>query len=461
MVGLGLAGVVAGAFLVWPRLFPAEQGVERRVQGSGGGVENPSVSSSPPPGANPQPISQIPAPAPPPPQAVIPLTAPPVKPIVPPAPSPAVTTPAAPASTILFQDNFDAYPAGTFPAGWTLRYNGPGTQNQYVDKTYFVSSPQALHLVGSGSWSGNAYHPITFPANSVSRVRVTAKVLLDRIVSGGASPVLARVCLENPSLSTWGTAFAAVEFQADGNLYAAQSNGGNCVKLMPYQARTWYTIRIYVDFATRSFRVSVNGVTKASGLKIMDAGLPTGVELTAGHGDSPTAWFDDVMITIFPSGGAPGRVAAKEPQGWEAAWKAATGFDTEVTKLKLYKGMVCGSQWNVGACLSQTGGTASVGGLSHQLFAPGKGTFDFPAGGYVGFSYNDGKNPKNPLTMTLYHANGSVLAVIGERGKFVAYGNGKFMFVDEGDWHGYYITKTPVADGSSATWKHTGYVAGN
>jgi len=95
------------------------------------------------------------------------------------------------------------------------------------------------------------------------------------------------------------------------------------------------------------------------------------------------------------------------------------------------------------------------------LFAPGKGTFDFPAGGYVGFSYNDGKNPKNPLTMTLYHANGSVLAVIGERGKFVAYGNGKFMFVDEGDWHGYYITKTPVADGSSATWKHTGYVAGN
>jgi len=73
----------------------------------------------------------------------------------------------------------------------------------------------------------------------------------------------------------------------------------------------------------------------------------------------------------------------------------------------------------------------------------------------VCFSYNN-VDVDNPLTMTLYNADGVVNRVMYKKGKFVAMGDGKYMFVDDTDWYGYFITDTPVKDGSSVTWTHTG-----
>ena len=167
-----------------------------------------------------------------------------------------------------------------------------------MNKTHCVSSPQALHLVGSGSWSANAYHPVDLSVKSSSGVTLTAKVLIEQMVSGGCTPILAYVGLDNPNVGSWGTTYGTIRFHSDGNIYAMQNEDGNSnVKLMKYEAKTWYTLRTDIDLTKRVFDVYINGVLKASGLKIMNDGLPTGVELSATHGNAPSAWFDDVVVS--------------------------------------------------------------------------------------------------------------------------------------------------------------------
>ena len=201
-------------------------------------------------------------------------------------------------SAILFQDKFDSYALNTFPTGWTLVYDGAGTGNQYVDNTHFVSPSQSLHLVGSSCWSSEAFHPVTFPVTSF-KVSVTAKVFIDQIVSAGCDSALASFSVKNPNQGTWGTGYGEVYLGADGNLYAIQSayNRNYDVKIMPYKAKTWYTIRSDVDFAHSSFDVYVNGTPIVTGLKIMDTGFPTGITVEADHGNNPTVWFDDVVVS--------------------------------------------------------------------------------------------------------------------------------------------------------------------
>ncbi len=118
-----------------------------------------------------------------------------------------------------------------------------------------------------------------------------------------------------------------------------------------------------------------------------------------------------------------------------------------ITQAKFFKGTIYGSQWDVGACLARAGGTARVWSLSSS---------EFPADGYVGFSYNN-LEAANPFTMTLFKADGTVNREIVQRGKFVAMGDGKCMFVANNDWTGYTLSATPIKEGGSADWPHTGF----
>jgi hypothetical protein len=199
----------------------------------------------------------------------------------------------------LFSDNFDSYASGTFPSsgGWQLLYEGEGTGSQYVDNTYSVSSPNSLHLVGSSCWSANAFHPVTIP----SKVTVEASVFVDHIVSGGCTPVIASVSLNDPSWSLYG--IGRILFHNDGQIYAAKSSTDDRsedVLLMSYSVKTWYHVKAYFDLTNRTFDAYINGTLYATGVQILEAGEePTGVLLYAGHGDTPSnpvVYFDDVKI---------------------------------------------------------------------------------------------------------------------------------------------------------------------
>jgi hypothetical protein len=113
---------------------------------------------------------------------------------------------------------------------------------------------------------------------------------MEKIVSCGCG-WLATFGLNNPNTTHLG---GFVIFECDGYIY----HGDNGVKLMPYVEGTWYNIRIDIDLDIRVSNVYINGVLKASGVKIPESsGVFTGISLAAQHGDHPTVWFDDVSIS--------------------------------------------------------------------------------------------------------------------------------------------------------------------
>lgn len=195
-----------------------------------------------------------------------------------------------------YTDTFDSYTTGAFPSlgGWQIIYNGAGDASQYVDNSKSTSGSQSLHLVGSTCWGSDVFHTIN---NIPTSVTAEAYVYINSIVSGGCSPNMAGFGLFNPSIGSWGTAYGYVGFNSDGYVYAYQSyDGSNNITLMQYLPQTWYLVKTVYNLSARTFDVYINGVLLRSGNQIMDSGTPTGVLLSANHGDNPTVWFDDVKV---------------------------------------------------------------------------------------------------------------------------------------------------------------------
>jgi hypothetical protein len=203
---------------------------------------------------------------------------------------------------ILLNDNFDSYAAGSFPSSWELIYNGAGTSQQIVDTTRFVSSPKSLRLVGSSCWSANAYRPVNLPLPSSGQlVSMTVKVFSGAIVSGGCGSGRAAATFFNPSGGTWGRSYGGVKFDEDGFIYAIRNYYDESLdlKLMAYSPQKWYNIKTQVNLSAKTMNIYIDGVLYASNARIydLDYSLPTGIQLSAGHGNTPIIWFDDVSVS--------------------------------------------------------------------------------------------------------------------------------------------------------------------
>jgi hypothetical protein len=89
----------------------------------------------------------------------------------------------------------------------------------------------------------------------------------------------------------WGSPYAGVELESDGKIYAV----GSATPLATYKLNVWYDISVDADLTARKSDVYINGVLMASGVPFAASGLPTGVELGAGHGNNPIVYFDNVV----------------------------------------------------------------------------------------------------------------------------------------------------------------------
>jgi len=192
------------------------------------------------------------------------------------------------ASTTIFADDFESYAVDTFPSagGWSQIYSGAGATLQYVDGTHAVSGTRALHLAGGAScWSATVAHDVTFPQVFSYEV----DVFVDQIVGCGCSSFIVEL---GPNTGYH------VAFFCDGKIYARRQYSPLVVQeLMPYQARTWYHVKVDVDRSTGHFSVYVDGALVGVDLQSLDAGTPTQFFVAAEHGASPVAWFDDVKVT--------------------------------------------------------------------------------------------------------------------------------------------------------------------
>jgi hypothetical protein len=186
---------------------------------------------------------------------------------------------------VLFSDDFESYPVGTFPGsgGWTLVYNGAGTSQQVIDNSKSVSGTKAFHLAGgSGCWAATASRNVTISEN----VSFELFVFVEKMVNCGCSTYMAELGL--------GQDYGKVVFDCDGNIYS-RANGGN-VFLRSYAAGSWYRVKIVCDFSSQSFDVYIDGVKCGSDIKTGQSALPANVYISAEHGANPVAWFDDLRV---------------------------------------------------------------------------------------------------------------------------------------------------------------------
>jgi len=259
----------------------------------------------------------------------------------------------------LSSDDFESYTVGTFPSsgGWQLLYNGAGTPSQYVDNTHSTSGAKSLHLVGSSCWSAEAYLPISLS----SRVKFETMVMIDQIVSCGCTPSVAYVTLFDPTLNTWGTGYGGVDFNCDGKVYAMRDHYDRSkdIFLMSYNAVKWYHVEVVADLTLKTFDVYIDGVLLKSGLEMLDAGSPKGIKVVAGHGSNPTAWFDDVKVSIPTS-------------------CSQTDFDTA------YQAGRQACITNPASCGIPTSGGNQCGTVTYNLFTP---TVHYPCLNIEGTSY--------------------------------------------------------------------------
>lgn len=194
--------------------------------------------------------------------------------------------------TTLYSDDFESYTVGTFPSsgGWVLASNtGAGSSYQYIDNSFAASGSKSLHLVGSSCWSVDVNKNINLP----STFTYEANVFVDQITSCGCTPVIAIVAANNGT-----SRLGSVDFNCDGKIYAEQKTAQTSnIYLMQYSAHTWYHVKLVINSSSRTFDVYIDGNLLVSGAQILDSGTPTRVGLSAGHGGSPIAWFDDIKVS--------------------------------------------------------------------------------------------------------------------------------------------------------------------
>ena len=192
-------------------------------------------------------------------------------------------------SKVLFSEDFDTCSVSTFPGseGWNLLYSGAGKSQQYIDDSKSASEPHSFHLAaGSYCNAATATHPLDISSDNVS---FEINVFLEELVSCGCSPYLMQVGLDKN--------YGYVTFECDGNVYSR--NNGNKTLLTSFDASKWYNVRIVCNFSSSSFDVYINDIKYGSNFKVSKEGWPAFVYVSAGHGDRPEAWFDDLLISTY------------------------------------------------------------------------------------------------------------------------------------------------------------------
>jgi hypothetical protein len=192
-------------------------------------------------------------------------------------------------------EGFETNSPGLFPAQWQLLYNGAGTEQQFVDTNQAAGGAQSLHLLGSSCWSATAYKPVVLPR----KLHLKMSVRVSGDPTGGCTPFVAGVGLYNATNATFGTAYGSVAFFSDGSIYLIRDGAdyeNTKVSLQTYTSNRWYSIDCAYDLDSHLVDVDVDGVRRATALSFSTNGEPDGVEIEAGHGISPTAWFDNVSV---------------------------------------------------------------------------------------------------------------------------------------------------------------------
>jgi hypothetical protein len=169
-------------------------------------------------------------------------------------------------STIL-SDDFEAYPAGTFPytGGWELWFDGAGSEHQIINDGICASPTKSLQLVGQSHWAAFAAKRFTTNATLVG---FQVSIRVEESGSGEGIYDFARVAFTKQTSSVTTREYAPIFFEDNGTIVV----GGKVVQ--SYAAGEWYKVRLIIDRPNEKCSVWIDDVLRADNIDVTVCGSP-------------------------------------------------------------------------------------------------------------------------------------------------------------------------------------------
>ena len=162
------------------------------------------------------------------------------------------------ADTLVWHDDFEQYPLGSFPSqgDWFIRPGAPGvgSAGQYISANRANSGTQSFHLEGAQGLGVNIQKAIVLPGS-----RFAFEAMANTTRQDSRSVLV--------GFGTQDEVMAAVQFRHYG-VIAARSGYGYTNLSVTFAADTWYKLKVVVDTAAASFDVYVNDVLVGQDLPI-------------------------------------------------------------------------------------------------------------------------------------------------------------------------------------------------
>ena len=200
---------------------------------------------------------------------------------------------AAQTPTVLLADNFESYPVGSFPSGWSVYAIGATVTTERA-----VSPTRSLRLDGTQGLGAFVYHPITISPTAHS---VTVEVQTNSMRTDSNNATIRLGSSESGGCGDG----AGFQFGPDGRIYAADVPDDQQYILPTsgtYSANVWTQVRVVLDLVTFTYSIAVNGIVVGTGFPHRSQQIPTALclgsdnNIPAGTPGGTTVYFDDVRV---------------------------------------------------------------------------------------------------------------------------------------------------------------------
>lgn len=188
----------------------------------------------------------------------------------------------APAPNVIFEDDFESYDAGNYPASpWYNIFSGAygtvSTENAY-------SGTKSFKTQGNYGWSRSD----AIPLSPITKIGYEVS-----IYPMGQDAMLT---LNNRNIGSWGSHDANINFATDGHVY------GGGIDLGTYNMNQWYKVRVNADFDSQKMDIYVDGIYKGTGTVVGEYPLAPGevrynsLALESRWFSDPGIYYDDVKV---------------------------------------------------------------------------------------------------------------------------------------------------------------------
>ncbi len=199
----------------------------------------------------------------------------------------------------IFEDDFESYNIGAFPAGdgWQLWYSGMGSAHQVIVEGVSSSPTKSLQLLGdySRNWAAYAANPI---ATDSPLIGFSVSVRVESLGDGDRD--VARVGFAKLVPPNHAKSYAPILFSDFGTIRVM----GEDDDLQSYVADRWYKVTVIMDRKTETYSLWIDYVLVGENLTVMtNIGSMTDVDTweieafaVSQNYHSTKVYFDDVSI---------------------------------------------------------------------------------------------------------------------------------------------------------------------